>query len=91
MRDNKQAERGFTLIELMIVVAIIGILASIAVPAYQAFTIRAKLTEGFVLASDARMAVAGTLGIPPQRPRGRVCGDRGRAIRLIWLQFHAHR
>lgn len=68
MRDNKQAERGFTLIELMIVVAIIGILASIAVPAYQAFTIRAKLTEGFVLASDARMAVAGTLGIPRSGP-----------------------
>lgn len=65
---NKQVERGFTLIELMIVVAIIGILAAIAVPAYQAFTIRAKLTEGFTLAGAARVAVASTLAVPRSGP-----------------------
>lgn len=54
----KQVQKGFTLIELMIVVAIIGILAAVAIPAYQDYTIRAKVSEVLVLASAARTNVA---------------------------------
>jgi type IV pilus assembly protein PilA len=55
---NKAMQKGFTLIELMIVVAIIGILAAIAIPAYQDYTIRAQVTEGLNLAADLKAAVA---------------------------------
>ena len=54
---KRKLQQGFTLIELMIVVAIIGILAAIALPAYQDYTVRAKVSEGLVLASSAKLAV----------------------------------
>ena len=56
----KKVQQGFTLIELMIVVAIIGILAAIAIPAYQDYTIRAQVTEGLNLAAAAKAAVSET-------------------------------
>ncbi|WP_315125703.1 pilin [Comamonas antarctica] len=57
---KRSIQKGFTLIELMIVVAIIGILAAVALPAYQDYTTRARVTEGIGLATAAKTAVADT-------------------------------
>jgi type IV pilus assembly protein PilA len=68
----KKLQHGFTLIELMIVVAIIGILAAIAIPAYQDYTIRAQVSEGMNLAAAAKAAVTESFLNRGEAPNDRV-------------------
>ena len=65
MKKNMQ---GFTLIELMIVIAILGILLAIAIPAYQDYTVRAKVSEAMTMAAPLKLAVAETLSSTNNMP-----------------------
>ena len=64
----RQAVRGFTLIELMIVVAIVGILAAIAIPAYQDYTVKSKVTQGLSLSNGLKFAVEDSWNSSPTFP-----------------------
>ena len=78
----KKVQQGFTLIELMIVVAIIGILAAIAIPAYQDYTIRSKVTEMINAAGVCKTSVAEyyqSLGGMPTSAKQAGCSDIGTA------------
>lgn len=70
--NDSRAAAGFTLIELMIVVAIIGILASMAIPAYQTYTVRAQVSEGVTLASAAKAPVVTSFQDDGEAPSNRL-------------------
>ena len=75
----KSVQKGFTLIELMIVVAIIGILAAIAIPAYQDYTIRGQVSEGLTLAASAKAAISEFYAQTGAAPTNRVQAGMGNA------------
>ena len=79
----KSIQGGFTLIELMIVVAIIGILAAVAIPAYQDYTVRAKMSEVVLAASSCRMVVTEIYGAGGTAPAAGSWGCEGATSKYV--------
>src|SRR5262245_31429294 len=75
----RTVQKGFTLIELMIVIAIIGILAAIAIPAYQDYTIRSQVSEGLTLAAAAKAAISESFANTGKAPLNRIEAGLGAA------------
>ncbi|WP_018276444.1 pilin [Teredinibacter turnerae] len=81
-----RVQQGFTLIELMIVVAIIGILAAVALPAYQDYTVRAKVSEGAIAASALKVGVTEMLANDGMAGVGRYATEVAAAVAANELQ-----
>lgn len=80
---NKKNQTGFTLIELMIIVAIIAILSAIAIPSYQNYTIRTKVSEALVLGAAAKTAVAETYNISSVLPENNAAAGLPKADSIV--------